>query len=429
MGDVLVRIDVQDQAGPTPLDDVTVSVYASNGTTFVTEGTTGAPFAAGRVEFTLNGSAGGVQYVIRFSLDGWRFPDGAATISVTDPPSPDNDFGPYDAIEGPSDVLATLIVSSDETVPQPIEDVTVLIYDELDSFVAEATTDSSGEAIVPLSGSVDPGTTYIVRLVKDGVTFEDPLQTIAVIDPLVAPDTNVFDFTGHIVVMPESIDDDMCTVYGYFTDVSLLPARRLRFEFKPMPQFIETGRATVRGSSRLLAAFNSDPSIVRNKILTRSVQAETDTSGFVYVELPREGHFEVHIHGLEDPIDITERIYVPDLPSADLRDLLYPIVREVTFDTDPIAVNEGEAVTVGISVIMSSTEVITNEDLIDDLLEFGVADDSIAKVVLHGGEEISVSGLNAGSTTITVTRREEQVVPSRPAAPDLIVTPPVVTVS
>lgn len=430
MANVLVRIDVQNQIGPAPLNGVTVRVYEDDGTTFITEGVTGPPFATGRVEFTLFGDNPGVDYILRFSLNGWRFPAGATqTITVTDPPAPDNDFGPYNALQGPTAVIAQFVISDDTLAEDPIENVQIFVYDNSDAYLTQVNSDSNGEAELPLVGSATPGTDYIVRLRKDGVIFDDPTQTVSILNPLTPPQTNIFDFTGHVIEIPESLDPDMCTVYGYFTDVSLLPVRRLKFEFKPMPQFIETGVYAPAGSSRLLGVFNSDPSLVRDRILTRSVKGESDKDGFISVELPREGHFEVHIHGLEDPIEITERIYIPNAASARLIDLLYPFVQSVVVDTDPISVAEGESVQVGITVTLSSTEVITDINHLQDLIEITVDDDTIAEATLFSGEEITVKGLQAGSTTVVVTRKEDPIVPSRPPVAALVFTPPVVNVT
>jgi hypothetical protein len=75
---VLVRVDVAtDDTVPVPLDGVLVRVY-NNSDVFVTEGTTGTPFAAGRVEFTLTGAPGaGAQFRFRLSRPGWSIQGGA----------------------------------------------------------------------------------------------------------------------------------------------------------------------------------------------------------------------------------------------------------------------------------------------------------------------------------------------------------------
>jgi hypothetical protein len=432
MANVLVRINVQNQVGPVALDGVTVRVYEDDGTTFVAEDVTGPPYASGQVEFTLLGDTPGVDYIIRLSLDGWRFPVGSTqTINVTDPPAPDNDFGPYNAVSGSTAVPVTLVVSDDQVVPVGIQNARIFVYSDSDVFITELLTDSSGEAEIPLIGSAGPtGTTYIIRVQKLGVVFAEPIKTIAVLDPVSLPDTNIFDFVGHIVLPQESSDPDLCLVYGNFTNLSLLPVKRLRFEFKSCPEFVEVGTPpTPHGSGLLLAGYTGIPTIVREHALVRSVKVDTDDNGNISVELPREGYFLVHIHGLEEPFEITERIYVPDAPGANLLDLLYPYIQSVVYDTDPITVAAGETVLVDFTATFSNLESITAKDVIEKLLSFATADALIAEVSLFTGTQLLVKGLQAGSTTIVTARDDLYVVPRRPSVAALTVIPPVVTVT
>ena len=416
-----------------PMDGVTVRVFQADGTTFVSEGVTGSPTpSSGEVEFTLSGDGPGVTYVIRLSRAGYFFPAGATqSIVVTDPPVPDNDFGPYEAVAGPTDELVTLVVQ-DDAVPTPgaIEDVRIRVYDAGDVFVTEGTTDIDGELELFLPGSVSPGTTYIIRLWKADVIFPNPTQSIVVLHPVTPPSTNVFDFTGTVVGVPTSTDPHLCMVYGRFSDVSLGPAKRLRLEFKPIPVFPTVGQDhVVHRSSKLIGTFNSCPAVVGGKILTRSVKVDTDDAGFFQVELPREGFFEVHIHGFEDPIEITERIYVPDAANAKFEDLFFPVMLTVTYGTDPLNLLVDESVEVDFVATLSNTYILTDIGMLSELLTFSVGDDTIATVTLSSASTITVKGIATGSTTVEVARTEELVVPSRPAVPALGVTPPVVNVT
>jgi Flp pilus assembly secretin CpaC len=110
--------------------------------------------------------------------------------------------------------------------------------------------------------------------------------------------------------------------------------------------------------------------------------------------------------------------------------LLWPFVTEVQFGTDPINIDTSvlEAEEVDITVLASNGQTITDLGAINDLLEFSVADDTIAQVVPIDGSKILVRGLIAGTTTVQVTRKEGTIAPRRPAAPSLIFTPPQVVV-
>ena len=159
MANVTVRVDVRDQASSVALDGVTVRVFQSDGTTFVTEGVTGSPFISGRVEFTLFGDTSPVNYVIRLSRTGYSFPLGATqTIGVTDPPNPDNDFGPYGAQGGTNTSVVTFNTIDQQSPAQPIANVQLLVYSSSDTFLTEVNTGSSGTATLSSVGSTSPGT-------------------------------------------------------------------------------------------------------------------------------------------------------------------------------------------------------------------------------------------------------------------------------
>jgi hypothetical protein len=81
--DVLVE---DDQIVPAPVDGVVVRVFDATGTTLITEGTTGAPAAAGHVEFSLDGDDPAVQYSLRFFKNAASIASPQA-IEVYSPPS------------------------------------------------------------------------------------------------------------------------------------------------------------------------------------------------------------------------------------------------------------------------------------------------------------------------------------------------------
>ena len=198
MGNVTVTIKTEDdEVSPNPIDGVEVLIY-DNADVFVTQGTTGNPTpGSGEVEFTLNGEVAGESYTVRLLKAGVSFPPAPVfPISVTDPPNPDNDFT-FTGHIGPIGLVAKVVIQDDETVPNPIENVKVRVFDSLDAFVTEGLTDSNGDFELVLEGDPDPGRLYIVRVLKAGVSFPaGPTQNINVHEPLVNPNTNIFDITS-----------------------------------------------------------------------------------------------------------------------------------------------------------------------------------------------------------------------------------------
>ena len=323
----------------------------------------------------------------------------------------------------------TIFVEDDQPSPSPIDGVAVRVYDADDNFITEGTTgagaDPAGTFTLILTGTPSPGTNYIIRLSQDGTTFVNgPTQLIMVLDPLVPPDTNVFEFVGTIPVTPTATDPDLCRVYGDFRNISLEPAKGMVLEFKPIPVFSDPG-----GTSRLLGAFNSQPALLRTHILTRGKKVMVEDDGSFCVDLPREGCFKVHIHGFEDPIEIVEFLYVPDAASCSFIDLLYPYVSAFSFDDNPVAVGVGATLEVPFTLAMSNGQTIEDLDVLSDLLDFTIADETIVEVTLFSSTSVTVKGLQAGATTIDVTRNGDNVVPSRPPISALVVTSLAVTVS
>jgi hypothetical protein len=320
-------------------------------------------------------------------------------------------------------VSVSIAITDDDS--DPVDDVLVRIYDEADTFLAEGTTGSpnpAGHAVFLLDGDAD-GITYIVRLFKAGVTFPTtgPTFTILVLDPVSPPDTNTFDVDAHIASLPESLNPNLCKLSGTFLDVANRPVPGLSIEVKPKPSYPDT-------QERWTAHFLGVPLSVDGNVLTRSVKVQTNKSGFVELELPRGGKFEVHLYGLEDPLEITSFVTIPDEAGAALLDVLWPFVVSVTYGPDVI-VSEHSTIDLSVEATLSNGQVISSIVALKEVLTFSSDDESVASVSLAKDGFLTISGTSAGSTTVEVARKSTVVAPRVPPVPALVVTPAAVTVT
>jgi len=276
-----------------------------------------------------------------------------------------------------------------------INGIPVYFYDMNEVLVGQATT-VAGSAVVSLDGTPDPGTEYIIRLwaptykITDGST-----QTIKVIEPLVGG-TNIFNLVGTLIVLKASIDPEMCTLTGYFTDASMRPVPGLVLNFQPVAGFYEDMVTTSM-------ATPGTPAIIRNRMVTRPSRVKTGPDGYTTLELPRGGIYEVLVEGFEHPLTGTERINVPDAASALLEDVLFPYVSTVVYSMDPATVAIGATVDITLTVTLSDTRILSTLAEAQQLLAFTSSDEAVATINL-ADDVLTITGIAAGSATIAVER-------------------------
>jgi len=419
----VIRV-VTDDAIPVPVDNVLVQIFSSDGTTFITSGLTGnVTPTSGELEISLDGSAGGTTYVLRPALDGYSFlPTTEFQFNVFDPPAapPNDNVIELETQVGAQGVPVLFAVEDDEAIPNPIEGVLIRLFDAGDSFITSFLTDSSGEAELYLEGVADPGTTYIVRLLKAGYIFDEPTQFVAVKDPLPAMETNEFEFVAAATTLPQATDPEMCRVSGFITDVGLRPRGGIYLRFMPkmLERFICTG-----------FPYPATPSIVNRSITLYEAKFPVNNDGTVEFDLPRGGLYEVHIYGYEVPnyTRVVEMVVIPDAPAVKLEDLLFPYVESVTFDPVSVSGSAGTDTTAEVTV----TDVLgldrSTASELSTLLEFTSADEDVATVEVTADGVVTIRFLQAGSTQVDVARKEGTVAPQRPDLVALAYTPLTVT--
>jgi len=421
---VTVRV-VDDAAVPAPMDGVLVRVFDEAGDTYITQGTTGAVTpGSGEVDFTLFGNIDGVNYTLLLSKSGAYFPPAPTkSILVKDPAVPVNVFQ-FTGHIGMEGQVVVFSVKDDQAIPEPVEGVRIRLFTGADSYITDLETDAAGQASYILEGSADPGTTYIARLTPPtGSSIQNgPTQTFAVLDPLVAPATNTFDFVVEEPAgIPVTADPDMCRVSGYFSDSSKRPLKNLSLIFHPREGYPDV---VVGG-----APFSGEPSVISGKVVASDRRVNADKNGYVEFDLPRMSVFDVYIQGMDAPDHtLLAVVYIPDTDGVEIQDVLFPYVTSVTYGSSAINLLVGETVSVSLQVVSSDLRDFT--DLAGGLLDFSVDDDTIASFSIVEGE-LAVTGLAVGATTLSVERKPGTAAPRRPSLADLLVLPaaPTITVS
>jgi hypothetical protein len=301
----------------------------------------------------------------------------------------------------------------------PLAGVLVRFFDDSDVFVTQqysALVGSEVYAEVTLDGD-DPPNEYTIRLSKTGVAFDGSLggdsktpQSIEIYSPASAAPTGTNDFRvqGQTFVRPSAMDPRLCRCSGFFLDHSGRPLRNLEIVF-------------------IAICYNEDqadwnPLIVDgNGVLGNEIYTRTDTRGYISIDLFRTGEYAATVQGLEHSRRVLK---VPDQPSMNLIDLLFPVVHEVVFDPDPLALSSGSYVDVDLSITASDGQEL---DASDQDLTFSSSNTAIATTQLLVNNKLRVMGVGVGSTTIVATRTDQSIVtiPSEPVH----YTPLAVTVS
>ncbi len=277
-----------------------------------------------------------------------------------------------------------IYVTDDDVTHTPLPGVLVRVFDSTGTtFVTSATTDSAGRAALSLTAPA----TYQARFFKEQVSFPQP-QLLQVLEAPVAPATNIFDTVAHKFKPPEALNPRLCRASGFFK--------------RP------DGSAAVGHDIHIHAKF--DPLLLDGAaLLTEQVHQRTDHNGYMQVDLVRFGQYEVTVEGYEDCLRI---ITIPDAPSVNLPDLLFPVVSRVEFTpAGPwnIVVGDIGSNDFPLVPVVHTTDggVLPATATMD--VAWSTSDPTIA-VVLATHEKLFLRGLRPGTTSLQATRLDTSIV-------------------
>jgi hypothetical protein len=259
---------------------------------------------------------------------------------------------------------------------QPIEGVSVRVFDAAGAvFQTQDTTDSDGHV-----GFTLPEATYSLRFYKFGVQVPQP--QLAVVE---AGALNTFNAYGVVFVHPISADARLCRASGYFRDIS--------------------GAAHAWVDVMFLGAF--DPIILEDAAVVserRCIRSGRD--GYACIDLIRGANYRATIQGFED---VQRTISVPDLPSCNLPDLLFPVVESISFTP-----NAPYTVTIGTPLVLVPTVVdsagVPLRGIASGDVKWSSSDEAILSVSNLSDTELELRGVSPGTATLIAERWNTSII-------------------
>lgn len=291
-----------------------------------------------------------------------------------------------------SETVRVFVVDQQTPTPAAIENVLVRVFNAAgDTFITQDYTDVSGIADFTLDGD-DPPNEYQIRLSKTGVAFDGGLgddskspQLIQVYTPASASPSGTNDFTvkGQTFSRPVATDPRLCRASGFFRRADGQPYPNLDVIFTP----------------RFKPAIVDDDSVMWG-----SINLRTDENGYLEVDLFRYGEYSVMLESLED---CPRLVVVPDSPSENVVELLFPVVEQVVFLPASLSIAVGEEAEVVPTVTASDQRVL--EGAASGDVKYTSSDETVATVSAQG-DKLVITGVAAGTAQIDVERLDETIV-------------------
>lgn len=282
----------------------------------------------------------------------------------------------------------------EQVVAQLVDGVLIRVYDDGDVFVTQGYTGDAGTGYVEfgLDGDAD-GVDYTIRMSKAGVAFDGvggdefkSPQSISVFSPPgnSPTGTNNFEVYGNTFSHPVSSDANLCRCSGYLVKPDGTP---------------------IDGAIIFITSV-SNPVIVAESYASvgNDLQLKTDSSGYVEFDLPRLGVYWITVQGM---IQEPRKIYVPDTDGFNLIDILFPVIASITYAPTSVTPAVGGTEDVVPTVVFTDSRVGTGTALDD--VEYTVSDGTVASVAVQN-DKLVVTGLKAGSTTLSGAPKDESIV-------------------
>lgn len=258
----------------------------------------------------------------------------------------------------------------------PVEGVMVRVFDETGAtFQSQQATDALGHAGFTLAED-----TYSLRFYKFGVQVPQPqLIEVTTLGP------NAFNAYGVVFVHPVSTDARLCRCSGYFRDITGAPHAWVDIMF--IGQF----------SPILLES---------SAVVSERRTIRTGKDGYACIDLIRCAEYMATIQGYEDT---QRKVQVPDLPSCNLPDLLFPVVSSVSFDlVGPYNVAVGSTLVLQPTVVDTAGVPIGGVANCD--VQWSSSDDTILAVAPMSSTELVLTGVSAGTAELRATRRNTSII-------------------
>lgn len=281
-------------------------------------------------------------------------------------------------------IEAINIYVKDDTINHlPVAGVVVRIFDSTGTtFITQGISDDDG--LVGLSLTAPSG--YQARFFLEKFSIRQPQKFLTVVTPDPSGYNNNFSVIGHMFSPPEAVHPRLCRCSGFFRRPDSSPA--------------------INHTIHVIAKF--DPILFQgDAMLTERLKDKTDPRGFVQFDLVRFAQYEVTVEGFEDQVRI---ITVPDAPSVNLPDLLFPVVSSIDFDPPgpwSIGIGAMNDRQVTPTVRTSDGRVLPGVALQDVLW---MTSDPNSAVVLAGGDKLTLRGFVPGTFQLLALRADSSII-------------------
>lgn len=289
--------------------------------------------------------------------------------------------------------LVTIICTDDDPAKTPVPGVVVRIFDISGTYFSQqATTDADGKAVFNLLAPVS----YQARFFKPRYSLY-PVQNFSVLEAPAAPQTNEFPIIGHMYKPPEAVHPRLCRCSGFF----LYP----------------NGAVAPNHDIHFIAKF--DPLLFEgDAMLKERVHGRTDERGYFEIDLVRCGMYDVTVEGLEDQLRC---ITIPDYPSSNLPDLLFPVIDRVELDPPgPYNIGLGPSAQIEITptVWASSGRKLPGTALVDVLWR---SSDTAIAAVEATPTKLILRGIGVGNAELQALRADRSIIriPNTPVLGDV----------
>ncbi len=289
-------------------------------------------------------------------------------------------------------------VNDTSPLANPVAGVTVKILSTDGTLVyGMSVTDATGHAGFLLPDSQQ----YQSRFYLFGASFTQPLLFSVLPEPLAPGQTNTFSVPATLITPPIPTDARLCTAFGFFRDVTGAPQSCVQIH--------------------LIAQF--DPVWLDGAaVVSERVVVTSDPTGYVQVNLIRNGQYECTVQGEEDVVRI---IHVPDAPNINIADLIFPVIQQLTTTpAGPFTVNVGQQLTVNVNFTSSDGQSL---GIAQGDVMWSTSDGTILGYTFSPPTGLVLIGIAPGTAQIIATRADQSIV--RIPDPGILGSPISVTVT
>lgn len=290
----------------------------------------------------------------------------------------------------------------EDTASSPIDGITIEVYDASTlASVGSAVTGSHapGEVQLSITGSAD-GKAYYARAHKlatsplaSTLEYVDR-KAIVVYEPVPSGVLNRF-VLEQATAPYAATDSAMCrcvlkAIMPNKTPISGLPI------------------TISQAGGRPTALYSGSSGTLQSEVIAwNPSRLRTDDNGIAYVDLPRGG-----VYFLDIPNWIPSQLVfgVPDASSADLLDLAMPYVKSFSLASSSVAVAAGATTTVVVSSLVISNG-LTKDPVSEEAYKASelidvTSNNTNCSVVWTAEDTLTITGVTAGSSTITLSRKD-----------------------